>query len=120
MEEAVVDSCVQKLSKRRPEIKLRKHGPFLYKIFSRVVRLEARARKGPKRPDLDGLELWVVDGPLRQPLVDYLEGSGRNEAWQDPRVIQSALHALPQANRVSFEEVFPMSRSEAMELAVLE
>ena len=27
------------------------------------------------------LEPFVVDGPLKQPLDDYLSGSGRNDAW---------------------------------------
>eukprot|EP00929_Paragymnodinium_shiwhaense_P012886 TRINITY_DN120768_c0_g1_i1.p1 TRINITY_DN120768_c0_g1~~TRINITY_DN120768_c0_g1_i1.p1 ORF type:complete len:890 (+),score=91.76 TRINITY_DN120768_c0_g1_i1:155-2824(+) len=64
-------------------------------------------------------ELVVVDGPLRQPLVDYVGGRQESEAWQTP-VIQSALHVLPEKRRVSFEEVFPETRSQAMEVACAE
>ncbi|CAJ1349111.1 unnamed protein product [Effrenium voratum] len=65
-------------------------------------------------------EPLVVDGPLRQPLSDYINGSSQNEAWTTPPMVQSALHALPQARRVSFEELYPSTRTDAMRLAVME
>lgn len=87
--------------------------PLRHKVGNRWVKIEVEAGGG-------SASLVVVDGPLRQPLADYLAHTGKNEAWTQVPVVQSALHALPARERVSFEEVFPKSRAEAMQLAVRE
>ena len=53
-------------------------------------------------------------------MKDYLLGTDQNALWPQSPVVQSALHALPEDKRVSFEEVFPENRGQAMELAVME
>ncbi|CAE7940945.1 unnamed protein product [Symbiodinium sp. KB8] len=99
---------------RFPQQEVAKRGPNLYEVKGRAVKLQlAPGRSG-------FLEPFVVDGPLKQPLDDYLSGSGRNEAWMEPPMVQSALHALPRPHRVSFEELYPTNRMEAMLLAVME
>lgn len=106
----LLDASVQSFKLRRPELQIFKCGSGIYEVQGRKIKLESHAMS---------LEPLVVDGPLRQPLGDYIDGSGRNEAWQPP-LVQSALHALPQARRVSFEELYPQNRMDAMRLAVLE
>lgn len=114
MGEAALDAAVQAIRLRFPQQEVAKRGPNLYEVKGRAVKLQlAPGRSG-------FLEPFVVDGPLKQPLDDYLSGSGRNEAWMEPPMVQSALHALPRPHRVSFEELYPTNRMEAMLLAVME
>ena len=105
----LLDASVQNFKLRRPEVQIAKCGSGIYEVQGRRIKLESNGWGQP----------LVVDGPLRQPLSDYIDGSGRHEAWQPP-LVQSALHALPKARRVSFEELYPENRTDAMRLAVLE
>eukprot|EP00397_Hematodinium_sp_SG-2012_P013714 GEMP01013934.1.p1 GENE.GEMP01013934.1~~GEMP01013934.1.p1 ORF type:complete len:590 (+),score=139.90 GEMP01013934.1:90-1859(+) len=61
----------------------------------------------------------VTDGPLKQPLADYITDSGKNQEYDVPERT-SALDAISARDRTSFEEVFPSDRKEAMKVAVLE
>lgn len=114
MGEAALDAAVQAVRLRFPQQEVAKRGPNLYEVKGRAVKLQ----RAPGRSGF--LEPFVMDGPLKQPLDDYLSGSGRNEAWMEPPMVQSALHALPRPHRVSFEELYPTNRMEAMLLAVME
>lgn len=114
MGDALLDALVWQIQALHPREKVLKKGLCEYEIRGRTVRLNLV-------PGEKGLpEVLVADGPLRQPLADYLAGSGRNETWPEVPVVQSALHGLRSEDRVSFEEVFPECRAEAMELAVME
>ncbi|CAK9051149.1 Hypothetical protein (Fragment) [Durusdinium trenchii] len=110
MAEALLEASVQNFRIRHPEVRILKCGQGIYDVQGRRIKLETRSWS---------LDPLVVDGPLRQPLSDYIAGSSRNESWEPP-LVQSALHALPQARRVSFEELYPQNRTDAMRLAVLE
>ena len=88
-----------------------KCGRGIYEVQGRKIKMECSTRS---------LEPLVVDGPLRQPLSDYLAGSEMNQIWEPASLVQSALHALPKPHRVSFEELYPQNRTDAMRLAVLE
>lgn len=61
----------------------------------------------------------VTDGPLRQPLLDYIAHSDENQEYEVPHRI-SALEAIDEQDRASFCEVYPANRKEAMQVAVLE
>lgn len=95
-----LDASVQSFKQRRPDLQIAKCREGIYEVQGRRIKLES----GWGQP-------LVVDGPLRQPLSDYIDGSGRHEAWQPP-LVQSALHALPKARRVSFEELYPQDRTQ--------
>ncbi|CAE7447152.1 unnamed protein product [Symbiodinium necroappetens] len=72
---------------RFPQQEVAKRGPNLYEVKGRAVKLQlAPGRSG-------FLEPFVVDGPLKQPLDDYLSGSGRNDGGD----------ALGRAAPVAFE-----------------
>lgn len=109
-----MDAIVQRIQSRFPGVAFTKRSSSEYDVQGRVVRLEATIGSSGT------LEILVVDGPLRQPLADYVAGQARNEAWPQVPAVQSALHALPERRRVSFEEVFPETRAQAMEVAVME
>jgi len=110
----LVEELLRRAEQAHPRVGFRRIGPSHIEVRGRKVRLDiAQGSTGSQ-------ELVVMDGPLQQPLGDYLSGSGLNEAWPESPAVQSALHGLPQAQRVSFEEVYPECRAEAMELAVLE
>lgn len=110
----LVDTLVHQLQSHFPGVSFTRRGAGEYDVQGRPVRFEV------SRNYTGRLEVLVVDGPLRQPLADYVAGKARNEAWSQVPAVQSALHALPERRRVSFEEVFPSNRAEAMEVAVME
>lgn len=112
MGEQQIDSLAKEASFLYPAANLTKQGPNVYSVKGRSVRLEVQHKDGVP-------SLVVCDGPLRQPFVDYVHGSANNEDYDVP-IVQSALHAIPEGARVSFEEVFPDTRAEAMLVACME
>lgn len=109
-----LDVLVAEVRRRNPTVDIVKHGTSQYSVAGRFVHLEVAVGM-VGRPTV-----MVFDGPLHQPLQDYINGSSKNEAWPQVPVVQSALHAVPEAGRVSFEELFPTTRAEAMQLAMME
>jgi len=81
-------------------------------VLGREVLLQVSDNGGPAG-------VLVIDGPMRQPLLDYLSGNTATEKYDLPRPA-SAVELVPHDARVSFEELFPANRREAMRLAVTE
>lgn len=61
----------------------------------------------------------VVDGPMRQPLVDYLKNTEENKEFDlDAVVCTTALHQVPKDQRMTFDDKHKQySRLEAMKVA---
>mmetsp|Transcript_23599 Transcript_23599/g.54944 ORF Transcript_23599/g.54944 Transcript_23599/m.54944 type:complete len:499 (+) Transcript_23599:51-1547(+) len=67
-----------------------------------------------------GETVIVVDGPMQQPLADYVGMSESNATYQglDKHMVQSDLHALPREMRMTFRgEDNDFSRLQAMQIA---
>lgn len=115
MEEELVDDLVVFAKGIHTSVSFTKKGPCLYEIRDRCVHLQAQHGNGVLP------ELIVIDGPLQQPLNDYLAETGKNETWSMPALgAQSELRAIPKAARVSFPKLNLSDRIESMEIAVSE
>lgn len=82
--------------------------PGVYEFDGRELRLELSER---------GLVVW--DGPLRQPLADYMECSERNAEYDVQGIgVDTNLHSIPREKRMSFNDTHKVySRLEAMKVA---
>jgi len=127
--EQVVDILVAKAKIIIPHAGLRKLGslgPGQYEVFGQRVKLELVKRLTGSEAEAaiaqaagnPLVELVVVTGGRRTLLTDYASGWSENST-QVP-VGGSAIQALPDRDRVSFEEVFPSTRAEAMHVALME
>lgn len=90
--------------------------PGVYDVNVREVFVEWQYAEEPGGQG----HLVVIDGPLRQPFTDYMEGSDSNAEYKDPLSpsIQSALHKIPKDERLTFEPPSaPYSRYDAMMVA---
>mmetsp|Transcript_1836 Transcript_1836/g.3207 ORF Transcript_1836/g.3207 Transcript_1836/m.3207 type:complete len:383 (+) Transcript_1836:66-1214(+) len=104
---------------------LRKHPDFYHRhTISRIQ---------PGRYQLDGREIGVewhygqsgeegylvaVDGPLRQPFADYVQGTEANACFDDQRLPLSSLQQIPKERQLSFGDMHQVvSRLEAMKIA---
>eukprot|EP00929_Paragymnodinium_shiwhaense_P080627 TRINITY_DN42061_c0_g2_i4.p2 TRINITY_DN42061_c0_g2~~TRINITY_DN42061_c0_g2_i4.p2 ORF type:complete len:421 (-),score=90.91 TRINITY_DN42061_c0_g2_i4:181-1443(-) len=94
------------------QVCLQRLSPSCYRLHRRKFKVEWL---DPGRQD----ELVVVDGPLRQPLLDYICNSETNAEYDSQGIqSQSALHKIPVDKRMSFDDQHKMySRLEAMRVA---
>mmetsp|Transcript_25306 Transcript_25306/g.41072 ORF Transcript_25306/g.41072 Transcript_25306/m.41072 type:complete len:565 (-) Transcript_25306:89-1783(-) len=87
----------------------------VYLIDGQEVNIEWRHSSEP------GQRGWpiVVDGPMRQPLIDYLRDNEENKEFDlDTVVCTTALHQVPKNKRMTFDDKHKQySRLEAMKVA---
>lgn len=101
---------------------------FMLQQHRHIAERHAVARRGQGIYIIDGIEVnieWqsgvlvVVDGPLRQPLLDYLMVSEVNAEYDSNSIAKtSALHHVPKERRMTFDDTHKKySRLEAMRVA---
>lgn len=116
VDERVARFLVQRFGLREQQsIRARCGGAGEYEIHGRAVTVEWQ-HIGPS----DEGRLIVVDGPLRQPLADYLEGAEANAEYEAIVVntTQTAVHSIPTDRRISFhDDGKEYSRLDAMRVA---
>lgn len=107
-----IDQHVAHFLKYHPQV-LQEHRffrkyPGVYEFDGRELSLELSER---------GLVVW--DGPLRQPLADYMECSERNAEYDVQGIgVDTNLHSIPREKRMSFNDTHKVySRLEAMKVA---
>lgn len=95
--------------KQRPDMnkkhKVERKGPGVYDIDGRTVHIEWD----------NGLV--VVDGPLRQPFLDYLEMKESTGFYNVDGLKESNLNKLPKSTRHTFQDAGHYTRLEAMKVA---
>lgn len=82
--------------------------PGLYAFDGRELRVEQSERG-----------LVVLDGPLRQPMADYMACSEKNAEYDVQGIgVDTSLHSIPREKRMSFHDTHKVySRLEAMKVA---
>lgn len=104
---------------------LRKHPEFfqkhiIAKVRPAVYNLDGRVIEVDWHYGEAGREgyLVAIDGPLRQPFDDYLQGSETNAQFDEGRLARTSLHQIPKGRQLSFRDDNAVySRLEAMKVA---
>lgn len=89
--------------------------PGVYAVDGNEVHIEWHRAQEPGQPGV----LIVVDGPMRQPLPDYLSNTEANAQYATDAVEKtSALHRIPKERRMTFDDKNAQyTRLEAMRVA---
>lgn len=108
------------------------HVQHFLRTHPEVSRKHTVIRRRPRVYEVDGHEVWiewqhihsggflmVLDGPLRQPFVDYMTMTEANAVYDTRSVAKtSTLHYLPKDKRMTFDDKHERySRLEAMKVA---
>jgi len=117
-EEDLLDQHVQYYLRKHPKVcnrhvlvRLREG---VYELDGREVTIEWQYAS---EPGMQG-HLVVVDGPLRQPLADYMQETDINAEYEVYDITPCKLHMIPKEKRVSFnDQGKEYSRLEAMKVA---
>jgi len=116
--EDLLDQHVAYYLKHHPEVHA-KHNisrirPGVYNDNGREIMVEWHYAEDP---DQQGY-LIAIDGPLRQPFSEYMQGNEQGIFYDDKRLGVSALQQIPKGKRLSFGDGNKMySRLEAMKVA---
>lgn len=98
--------------------RIRSRGGGIYELDGRTVRIEWQLMRDSSTQG----RLVVVDGPLRQPLADYLEATEANAEYEAvvTDVAPRSVHTIPKERRLSFgdqHQQVAYTRLDAMKIA---
>jgi len=116
--EDLLDQHVAYYMKQHPEVhskhNLSRIRAGVYHCNGREIAVEWHYAEEPGQQGY----LVAVDGPLRQPFSDYMEGTETGVRYDDKRLGKSSLSQIPKGKRLSFGDTNKVySRLEAMKVA---
>ncbi|CAE7807603.1 PHO91 [Symbiodinium sp. CCMP2456] len=118
-DEDLIHQHVLYILKKNPDVsksrKVQQVTPGVYLLDGHEVNIEWRHSREPGRRGCP----VVVDGPMRQPLIDYLRFSEENKEYDTETVAcTTSLHQVPKDKRMTFDDRHKQySRLEAMKVA---
>lgn len=116
--EDLLDQHVAYFLKHHPEVHAQNNivrvRPGVYNLNGREISVEWHYSEDPDKPGY----LITVDGPLRQPFADYMQGNENGIYYDETRLGRSNLAQISKGQRLSFGDGNKMySRLEAMKVA---
>lgn len=116
--EDLLDQHVAYYMKHHPEVhrqhQLTRIRPGAYNFDGREITVEWHYADQPGEQGY----LIAIDGPLRQPFADYMQGSEKGVQYDDQRLVKSSLSQIAKGQRMSFGDTNKVySRLEAMKVA---
>mmetsp|Transcript_17764 Transcript_17764/g.41698 ORF Transcript_17764/g.41698 Transcript_17764/m.41698 type:complete len:575 (+) Transcript_17764:49-1773(+) len=118
-DEDLIHQHVLYILKKNPDVsksrKVQQVTPGVYLLDGHEVNIEWRHSREPGKRGCP----VVVDGPMRQPLIDYLRFSEENKEYDTETVAcTTSLHQVPKDKRMTFDDRHKQySRLEAMKVA---